>query len=400
VATNNFLAGGGDGYIVFKAASRVYDMGFVDYEVFKEYLQKHSPVSPQVEGRITEGKAPVPSGGGGSAGPAPAGQLITASGGTITGQGATIVIPAGTVDQDIRVKVEKVTDLSNSPILDKAVLVSAVLNITKDKAGDFKKPVTITMAFEKTKVDLEKQDLGIYWFNDSSKQWNRLENNKVDFVAGKVSGDTLHFTRFAVLAIGNETQKPVETPATVVKDIAGHWAEDIIRQMVAGGIVKGYPDGTFKPESSVTRAEFTAMLVNTLGVTEIGRLPFNDVPDNSWYYPSVAKTYTAGLVKGVSANGFAPQVQITRQEMAAMMVRALGRLDQPVEVGAGEAAQILHAFSDRQEIASWAANDLAAAVKAGLVAGRGDGQVAPAASATRAESIVMIKRMLQKTGKL
>ncbi|MCL5290828.1 MAG: 5'-nucleotidase C-terminal domain-containing protein [Firmicutes bacterium] len=55
VATNSFMAGGGDFYTMFKEAGRVIDMGNVDYEVFKEYLEKHSPVNPQVEGRIQTG---------------------------------------------------------------------------------------------------------------------------------------------------------------------------------------------------------------------------------------------------------------------------------------------------------------------------------------------------------
>lgn len=53
VVTNNFLAQGGDGYEMFRAAKNVWNLGFVDYEVLAEYIQAHSPVSPQVEGRIT-----------------------------------------------------------------------------------------------------------------------------------------------------------------------------------------------------------------------------------------------------------------------------------------------------------------------------------------------------------
>jgi len=73
-----------------------------------------------------------------------------------------VVIPAGAVDRDIMVKIEKVIDTSGIPVPANAVLVSSVLNITRDKTGDFKKPVTITMAFDKTKVDREKQEPGIY----------------------------------------------------------------------------------------------------------------------------------------------------------------------------------------------------------------------------------------------
>lgn len=53
VVTNNFLAQGGDGYTVFQKGTNVINLGFVDYEVLKEYIQNNSPVNPKVEGRIT-----------------------------------------------------------------------------------------------------------------------------------------------------------------------------------------------------------------------------------------------------------------------------------------------------------------------------------------------------------
>jgi len=170
--------------------------------------------------------------------------------------------------------------------------------------------------------------------------------------------------------------------------------------MAAKDVVHGVAPDKFAPDAPVTRAEFATMLVNALGVTESSKIPFQDVADNSWYYQSVARAYAAGLVKGVSSTAFAPEVQITRQEMAAMIVRALAKLGRPVEVGAGEAAQILARFSDRQEIAPWAAEALAAAVKAGVVVGRGNNLAAPTAKASRAEAVVMIKRVLQRAGKM
>jgi|GEM_PF-777976 len=327
--------------------------------------------------------------GGGGGGSSSAGKLVTAGGGTITGQDATVVIPAGAVDRDVRVKIGKVTDTSGIPVPANAVLVSAVLNITRDKTGDFKKPVTIIMAFDKTKVDREKQEPGIYWFNDNSKQWTRLENNKVDFTAGKVSGDTLHFTKFAVLAIGEETQKPVEppveTPAGGIKDIAGHWAEGAIKQMVTAGIVKGYPGGTFKPDNGITRAEFAVLLVKAFKLAPQGGEVFTDTAAH-WAKNDIATAASHGIVSGYNDVAFGPDDPITREQMAAMIVRA-------VKIAA---TADVTSFTDSGDISAWARASVAAAVERGLMAGYSDNTFKPGNNATRAEAVTVISNALKE----
>ena len=128
------------------------------------------------------------------------GTAVSTSGGTVTELGATIVIPANAVTSTIRVRVVKVTDTSGLPMPAKSKLVSDVLDITKDISGDFKKPVTVTLAFDKTKVDTDKEAVSIYWFDAKADKWVELDKVKVDLTAGKVSGEVDHFTRFAVIA--------------------------------------------------------------------------------------------------------------------------------------------------------------------------------------------------------
>jgi uncharacterized repeat protein (TIGR02059 family) len=236
-------------------------------------------------------------------------------------------------------------------------------------------------------------DVVIGRYNEVEKVWEIL-STIYDEKSGTVMAETSHFSKYALL------EKVVQPAVKTFADIQGHWAQKDIELMAEKDVVHGVAPGKFAPDALVTRAEFTAMLVNALDLTESSDIPFKDVPGDTWYYQSVAKACAAGLVKGVSTAEFAPQAQITRQEMATMMVRTLGRLGQPAAVSAGEGAQILSRFRDRQEIAPWAANDLAAAVKAGVVSGREDNLAAPTASATRAEAVVMLKRVLQKAGKL
>ncbi|MQL50951.1 hypothetical protein GFC01_01420 [Desulfofundulus thermobenzoicus] len=472
VATNNFMATGGDGYTVFKEASRVYDMGFVDYEVFKEYLQKHSPVNPQAEGRITEGKAPAPPGGGGGD---DGGGSSSGGGSLSTGapSGATTPVSDSVIDSAVKqaaktgkitleaardkgavaLKMEQVNRLVKEarPVEVKigdvqlvvpadvvkaaAALAAGVTRVevqakpvTGDtassivreakNAGQFKlasdmvelalaaytkdgKKQTLTTFSAPVKIVLpvpadkraQAASLVIGRYNEAEKAWETLPTT-YDEKSGTAITETSHFSKYALL------EKVVQPAVKTFADIQGHWAQKDIELMAEKDVVHGVAPGKFAPDARVTRAEFAAMLVNALGVTESSDIPFKDVPDNAWYHQSVAKACAAGLVKGVSSTAFAPQAQITRQEMAAMMVRALAKLGRSAEVGAGEAVQILARFNDRQEIASWAANALAAAVKAGVVSGRGDNLAAPTANATRAEAVVMLKRVLQTAGKL
>jgi hypothetical protein len=262
----------------------------------------------------------------------------------------------------------------------------------KETLTTFSTPVKIMLPVPADKR-AQADSLVIGRYNEADKAWETLSTT-YDEKSGTAVAETSHFSKYALL------EKVAQAAVKTFADIQGHWAQKDIELMAEKGVVRGVAPGKFAPDAQVTRAEFAAMLVNALGVTESSAIPFTDVPDNAWYYQSVARAYAAGLVKGVSSTGFAPQAQITRQEMAAMLVRALAKLGRPVEVGADEGVQILGRFNDRQEIAPWAADALAAAVKAGVVVGRGNDLVAPKANATRAEAVVMIKRVLQTAGKL
>src|SRR5690606_31280905 len=125
-------------------------------------------------------------------------------------------------------------------------------------------------------------------------------------------------------------QEPVEhtAPLPSFSDIAGHWAERQIIQAAMNHIVSGYPDGTFRPDHPITRAEFTVMLVNTLeldGTASLDALDaFTDKEDiGAWAREAVAKAKQANIVIGYEDGTFRPGANITRAEMAVMVARAL-----------------------------------------------------------------------------
>ncbi|MGI6487477.1 MAG: S-layer homology domain-containing protein [Syntrophothermaceae bacterium] len=326
--------------------------------------------------------------GGGGGGPAVE-KAIGKDGGTITEHGARIEIPAAAFDQNVKVTVEKVVETSKLPMVEKSKLASDVVEITKDKTADFKKPVTITLNFNKSKVDTGKYDLQLCRLDEKENKWIPLDNINVDLAAGKVSGETTHFTKFAVIAtekdaVGKEEPKP-EEPGKVVSlaDVKGHWAEKTIEELVATGAIKGYPDGTFKPNQGITRAEFASITVKAFELeTKSGKV-FNDTADH-WAKDAIATAATYGIVNGYSDTVFGVSDQITREQMAAMIVRAANL----TEVTEGKQ------FVDSDKISAWAKNAVATASENQIINGYPDNTFRPQAGATRAEAAtVMVKAL-------
>ena len=108
-------------------------------------------------------------------------------------------------------------------------------------------------------------------------------------------------------------------------DIAGHWAESVITQWQSKGLIQGYEDGTFKPGNTTTRAEFVTLMNNAKGFWSEGSINFSDVKNGSWFYSAVARAVAAGYVKGYSDGSFKPNNTITRAE-AAMMIANTAKL--------------------------------------------------------------------------
>ena len=96
-------------------------------------------------------------------------------------------------------------------------------------------------------------------------------------------------------------------------DIKGHWAEDIIKENIAAGNLKGDAKGAINPDSSITRAEFIAIVNRILGLTkESDKVSnFKDVKKNAWYRSEVAKALEAGYITGISADMMGPLKTIT-----------------------------------------------------------------------------------------
>lgn len=187
----------------------------------------------------------------------------------------------------------------------------------------------------------------------------------------------------------DKNDDPSTDPEVTFQDISGHWAENDIKNAVRKHIISGYPDGTFKPNKSITRAEFTLILVNFLqldGATT--SLTFTDIDQiGDWSKHAIELAVEAGIVNGYHDGSFRPNAQITREEMAVMITRALGILTD---------ANSQSNFSDDEDISDWAKGAVEAIRQHGIVNGRGGNRFVPKESATRSEAVVMLLRLLEK----
>lgn len=171
----------------------------------------------------------------------------------------------------------------------------------------------------------------------------------------------------------------------IEKDFTGHWAENTIQSWLDNGYVSGYPNGSFKPEGSVTRAEFVKMVNNLFGYTETYDISFTDVNKNDWYYQEVQKAFKAGYITGVSKTKFAPNDILTR-EQAAVIISKIMKLD-----GNSVSSEI---FKDSDTISSWAKDYVGSAYEAELIKGYNDNSFKPQEPIKRAEAIVLLDRSI------
>lgn len=237
--------------------------------------------------------------------------------------------------------------------------------------------VKITMPYNK---GMDEQLLAMYYYNEVSKQWEYV-GGTVDSSTNTVTANVDRLGKYAILEY---TKTFTDIPST-------HWAARTLQILSANRIVMGTSDTHFSPNRPTTRAEFTALLVRSLGLTDVNHsAPFTDVTADQWYADDVSAAYKAGIILGVSENQFAPNAEITREQMAVLLVRAYEHLLGSITKNEG------NDYQDANKISSWAKAEVDKAISAGLLQGKGKGIFDPNSDATRAETAQAIFNLLQK----
>jgi hypothetical protein len=169
-------------------------------------------------------------------------------------------------------------------------------------------------------------------------------------------------------------------------DIKAHWAEAVILKWVNQGLAKGYGDGRFGPNDSITRAEFVTLLNRIFGYQQTSEKSFPDVKAGAWYAGEIAKAYQAGILGGDNNGNMNPEAVISRQEAAVILTRAFSL--------AGDHLDAALKYTDVGQIAEWALGSVGTMTKKGYVTGRPGNLFAPKANLSRCEAVKMIDNVM------
>lgn len=178
-----------------------------------------------------------------------------------------------------------------------------------------------------------------------------------------------------------------EASSAASSDVKGHWAESRIAQWTELGWIRGYADGTFRPDASITRAEFAALANRAFGLKGSAQMTFSDVQASSWASKEVSAAVAAGYVSGASDGTFRPNEPITRQEAALMIVRLLKLTPD---------ADAANEFADAASIPGWSKGAIGAAAESGIISGYSDRTYRPFKTASRSEAIAMLQNAIDK----
>lgn len=187
----------------------------------------------------------------------------------------------------------------------------------------------------------------------------------------------------AVAALAAVTVTALPT-TTFASDYENHWAKVMIEKWSQKEVLKGYEDGSFKPNNTVTRGELAAILVRVFGLNEVaGATVYTDVTPTKWYAGDIAKVSAAGLMNDYEDGTFKPEQEATREEAAYAIAKAY-------RVAAQDKTS---SFTDQAQISDWAEDEIAALVAGGYLNGTPDGSFRPQATLTRAEAVTMVHKI-------
>ncbi len=175
---------------------------------------------------------------------------------------------------------------------------------------------------------------------------------------------------------------PQSSFAASPSDIESHWAKNQIQGWLDKGIVSGYPDGTFKPDATISRAEFMSIVNNAFGYTAEMPTQFSDVKTDAWYFDVLTKAAAAKYISGYADGTMKPDRPISREE-AAVIIANISKLQANKD-----------GISKLSDIASikWSDGSVGAVATACLMTGYPDGSFKPQGIILRGEAVAALEK--------
>jgi hypothetical protein len=240
-------------------------------------------------------------------------------------------------------------------------------------------PVTVSIPYKPTAQEIAAPEHITVWYIDGKGNVVEVPSGRYDPVTGTVIFTTTHFSNYAVVYV----TKTFDDLGSVT------WAKKQIEVLASKGILKGTSEKEYAPQSNITRADFLYFLVRTLGVDAKVDGNFNDISSDAYYYKEIGISKKLGITTGTGNNKFSPDASITRQDMMVLTERALGKFK---GLKTTSETTVLDKFSDKVDIAGYAAGSMATLVKEGLIIGSGD-KLNPHSLTNRAEAAVFLYRI-------
>lgn len=191
-----------------------------------------------------------------------------------------------------------------------------------------------------------------------------------------------------------ETPSQPDTPTVNLPDIEGHWAAPFIQVLVARGIITGFPDGTFKPDTKMTRSQFAALISQAFDQPLTHEaIEFRDLPPNFWATGAIAESTRMGFLTGYPGGRFQPNQELSRVQAIVALTSGLGLVD--------GSRNLLRIYRDRLRIPGYATAKVAAATQRQMVVNHPEvNALRPTDAVTRAEVVALVHQALVHQGRL
>jgi hypothetical protein len=244
-------------------------------------------------------------------------------------------------------------------------------------------PITISIPYAPAAAEHANPESIIIWYMDGNGRAVSVPNGHYDPVTGTVTFATTHFSYYAV---GYNKVSFTDVAET-------SWYGKAVGFIAARGITSGTGNGKYSPDAKLTRGEYIVMLMKAYSIVPDANAKdnFSDA-GNTYYTGYLAAAKRLGISAGTGNNMFAPEKEITRQEMFTLLYNALKAIRQLPQ---GDSGKALSDFTDAGQVDSWAKEAMTLLVKT-ATAGGNAGKLTPLSPATRAEMAQVLYSLLSK----
>lgn len=273
---------------------------------------------------------------------------------------------------------ERQQQIGNRPVIELHVMENGQIRPWSHAESS----VSVSIPYTPSDEEMNKPSGIVVWYIDAAGKATAVPSGKYDPAAKSVRFETNHFSSYAVTFVDK-----------TFKDISAYpWAKPAVEALAARDVIQGIGADSYGPALNITRADFVTLLVRALGLQANVSENFNDVHVDDYYYEALGIAKKLGLIEGEGDNRFHPASQISRQDMFTIVHRALEKTGE-LSLKGGDG--VLSDYADGAQVSGYATDSVSGLIAAGLVEGSGS-MLNPLGHATRAETAVLLNRILNK----